>query len=60
MHRGGVVSNVQNDSSALVTFDLMLSQNLSTMSQSWTNVIQSLVDSQTKQHEVIQKGLTPQ
>ena len=57
MHRGGVVSNAQNDSSALVTFDSMLSQNLSTMSQSWTNVIQILDDSQTQQHEVIQRGL---
>lgn len=56
MHKGGVVSHAQNDSSALVTFDSTLSQNLSTMSQSWTNVIQSLVDSQTKQYEVIQKG----
>jgi 2-phosphoglycerate kinase len=56
MHRGSVVNNLQNDISALITYDSTLSKNISTMSQSWMSAIQSLVESQTRQQEVIQRG----
>ena len=58
LHGGGRIPNLHHESTSLVSYDTNLSQNISTMSQSWTNVMQALADTLARQQQILETGFS--